>query len=66
MRFVLPLFAGAALWQAVTVPAAAQEPVEMKLAAPELEGIGAWVNSKPLTLKALRGKVVVLHFWAFG
>jgi hypothetical protein len=44
----------------------AQEPVTLKIAAPELKGIDAWINSKPLTLKELRGKVVVLHFWTFG
>jgi hypothetical protein len=44
----------------------AQEPVALKTAAPELKGIEAWINSKPLTLKELRGKVVVLHFWTFG
>jgi thiol-disulfide isomerase/thioredoxin len=26
---------------------------------------GIWINSSPLTLKALRGKVVVIDFWAF-
>jgi hypothetical protein len=46
--------------------APAQEPVALKTAAPELKGIEAWINSKPLTLKELRGKVVVLHFWTFG
>lgn len=30
--------------------------------APRLEG-DAWVNSEPLTLSALRGKVIVLDFW---
>jgi hypothetical protein len=34
--------------------------------APELKGIEAWINSKPLSLKDLKGKVVVLHFWTFG
>jgi thiol-disulfide isomerase/thioredoxin len=34
--------------------------------APELRGVTAWINSEPLTLKQLRGKVVVVHFWAFG
>lgn len=34
--------------------------------APELRGVEAWINSDPLTLKGLRGKVVVVHFWAFG
>jgi hypothetical protein len=44
----------------------AQEPASMRLKAPELEGIGAWVNTKPLKLSDLKGQVVVLHFWTFG
>ena len=34
--------------------------------APELKPLDTWLNSEPLELKQLRGKVVVLHFWAFG
>ena len=34
--------------------------------APELTGITAWINSAPLTLAALRGKVVLVHFWTFA
>jgi peroxiredoxin/Spy/CpxP family protein refolding chaperone len=34
--------------------------------APEFASIEAWVNSDPLTMKSLRGKVVVVHFFAFG
>jgi thiol-disulfide isomerase/thioredoxin len=34
--------------------------------APELANVDAWINSDPVTLQQLRGKVVVLHFWAFG
>lgn len=34
--------------------------------APELRGIDAWINSGPLSLSQLRGKVVVVHFWAFN
>jgi len=33
--------------------------------APELAGINAWLNSPPLALADLRGKVVVVHFWTF-
>jgi hypothetical protein len=43
-----------------------QEPAAMKIPAPEFKGIDEWINSKPKTLKDLRGQVVVLHFWTFG
>ena len=33
--------------------------------APELVSVKQWLNSDPLTLQALRGKVVLLHFYAF-
>ncbi len=35
-------------------------------AAPELQNITAWVNSEPLSIAELRGKVVVVDFWTFG
>jgi len=34
--------------------------------APELRDVSAWINSQPLNLADLHGKVVVVHFWAFG
>ena len=34
--------------------------------APELPDSDAWINSTPLNLAKLRGKVVALHFWTFG
>lgn len=40
-----------------------QELVEKK--APELVGISAWLNSKPLTLTELKGKVVLIDFWTY-
>lgn len=33
--------------------------------APELIPVKDWINSSPLTLEQLRGKVVLLHFYAF-
>ncbi len=33
--------------------------------APELLPVENWINSDPLTLKQLRGKVVLVHFYAF-
>ena len=34
--------------------------------APELTGLGQWFNSPPLTLRSLRGKVVLVDFWTFS
>jgi peroxiredoxin len=34
--------------------------------APEFEGVESWINSDPTTMESLRGKVVVVHFFAFG
>lgn len=34
--------------------------------APELIGITEWINSKPLTLAELKGKVVLLDFWTYS
>jgi len=34
--------------------------------APEFEDIAAWINSPALTMAQLQGKVVVVHFMAFG
>ncbi len=34
--------------------------------APELTGLSNWINSSPLTLASLRGKVVLIDFWTFG
>ncbi|MGE5392474.1 MAG: thioredoxin family protein [Candidatus Saccharibacteria bacterium] len=34
--------------------------------APEFTGITHWFNSKPLTLKELQGKVVLVDFWTFS
>lgn len=34
--------------------------------APDFSPAGQWLNSDPLSLKQLRGKVVVVHFYAFG
>ncbi|MBV9928025.1 MAG: redoxin domain-containing protein [Acidobacteria bacterium] len=33
--------------------------------APELAA-GDWINSEPLSLKGLRGRVVLIEFWTFG
>jgi hypothetical protein len=45
-------------------PASAQVP-RAGTAAPEVAG-GPWINSPPLTLAALRGRVVLVEFWTYG
>src|SRR5882672_3099973 len=35
-------------------------------AAPTLHPDGAWINSKPLTIAKLRGKVVLVDFWTYS
>ena len=34
--------------------------------APELREVTAWINADPIRLRQQKGKVVVVHFWAFG
>ncbi len=34
--------------------------------APEMRSVECWINTSPLTLESQRGKVVAVHFWAFG
>lgn len=47
-----------------------KEPKETTLpkiaTSPELIGITGWINSKPLTLKDLRGSVVLIDFWTYS
>jgi thiol-disulfide isomerase/thioredoxin len=40
-------------------------PAEIGKPAPEISG-QTWINSKPLRLAELKGKVVLLEFWTFG
>ncbi|WOD16550.1 thioredoxin family protein [Paraburkholderia kirstenboschensis] len=35
-------------------------------AAPQITGIDTWLNSPPLTLPQLRGKVVLVDFWTYS
>jgi hypothetical protein len=39
--------------------------VKVGLAAPEITG-GPWINSEPLSLAGLRGRVVLVEFWTYG
>jgi hypothetical protein len=39
---------------------------ELREKAPEFRNVAEWINTKPLQMKELRGKVVAVNFWAFG
>lgn len=34
--------------------------------APNLQGIAGWINSQPINLTSLRGKVVLIDFWTYS
>jgi thiol-disulfide isomerase/thioredoxin len=44
-------------------PATAELPIKGEL--PSLVGAIAWLNSQPLTVDGLRGKVVLINFWTY-
>jgi len=62
--------AGHAIGIELPAPVASALPAHVVLEdlgpAPELTGIEAWINSDPLTMEALDGKVVLVEFWTFG
>jgi len=45
--------------------AATAVPVAKNSVAPEFAGIDQWLNSPPLTVQQLRGKVVLVDFWTY-
>ena len=67
---VLPWAAMIAIVIAVGVlafgpPGGAQGGARVGQPAPEIAG-GPWINSEPLTMEKLRGRVVFVEFWTFG
>lgn len=43
-----------------------QDGLVMPFPAPEFKDISDWINSKPLNISQLRGKVVLIDFWAYS
>lgn len=65
MRTSLRACVAAAAVFAATLANAAPTPGDASKA-PEFAGIEQWLNSPPLTLSALRGKVVLVDFWTYS
>ena len=60
------VLAGLCFVFAPPVQARDDQPVALRVRPPEFKGVSEWINSKPLKLSGLKGKVVVVHFWTFG
>ncbi|MFK4443480.1 thiol-disulfide isomerase/thioredoxin [Caballeronia udeis] len=50
---------------ALTSSGASAAPLRNSTPAPEFTGIDTWLNSKPLSISQLRGKVVLVDFWTY-
>jgi hypothetical protein len=59
------LLALLALGALVAVAPLARAAARVGQPAPEITG-GPWVNSPPLSLAGLRGRVVLVEFWTYG
>ncbi len=58
------LIAAAAL-TALGVSGAHAQALRIGAPAPDFAG-GRWINSMPLTIETLRGRVVLVDFWTYG
>jgi cytochrome c biogenesis protein CcdA/thiol-disulfide isomerase/thioredoxin len=47
-------------------PSAMEESLPVEGGAPSLSGAVEWLNSPPLTMEALKGKVVLVDFWTYS
>jgi hypothetical protein len=65
---VFVLFAAAALFVCAGDDQRNRTPTRIpgKQPAPDFEDIEAWINGPPQSMADLKGKVVVVHFMAFG
>jgi len=68
--FAAVLLFGVGLFGAGAVPAASQaglrNGLEHPYPAPEFVDLGNWLNSPPLSLHGLKGKVVLVDFWSYS
>ena len=70
-RLAIALMLGAAILSAAraedrAAPSASVVIAEASAQAPEFKGISNWLNSAPLRMSDLRGKVVMVNFWTYG
>ena len=63
-RLTFAVLCVAVVFTSVTV-AQHEEDAFVGQKAPELKKLPVWLNSNPLTIESLRGKVVLLQFWAY-
>jgi hypothetical protein len=52
------------LWTVISAPDNASA-INIGKAAPEIAG-EPWINSAPLTINVLKGRVVLVEFWTYG
>ncbi len=60
------LFSSAGEKQTPSGAPALQKGLDRPYPAPEFSGIQAWLNSPPLTMAGLKGKVVLIDFWTYS
>lgn len=66
MTYGANLFAGQTSGMQTIAATQLEDALPAPYATPELVGINGWINSKPLTLKSLHGKVVLIDFWTYS
>ena len=65
MKSVLQTTLAAVVLSTAAFTAVATAATIAPMTAPEFTGIQQWLNSEPLTMRQLRGKVVLVDFWTY-